>query len=127
VIYPAHRYSFKITYGEVPDKMLVCHKCDNRGCVNPAHLFAGTHADNSADMREKNRQATGVRNGTSTHPEKIARGEKHGKSVLSDEQVANIRLIYDFGVPQTLLAKLFQCCRSTIGAITRKETWTNNA
>lgn len=54
VIY-AHRFSYCAYIGEIPDGMLVCHKCDNGRCVNPDHLFIGTYEDNTNDMMKKGR------------------------------------------------------------------------
>lgn len=57
--FSTHRFSWTRFKGPIPEGMHVLHHCDNRPCVNPDHLFLGNAADNSADMRAKNRQCKG--------------------------------------------------------------------
>jgi HNH endonuclease len=59
----AHRLSYKLHCGPIADGMQVCHRCDNPPCVNPAHLFLASDAENKADKMAKGRQARGSGNG----------------------------------------------------------------
>jgi hypothetical protein len=57
----AHRAAYQLFVGEITDGLYVCHRCDNRRCMNPEHLFLGTALDNAQDMVSKGRQASGVK------------------------------------------------------------------
>ena len=73
---PAHRISYELYKGNIPAGMLIMHSCDNRLCVNPAHLSPGTIQDNTADRTAKNRMPS---------------GDRHPKTRITDAQVAAIR------------------------------------
>lgn len=74
----AHRAAFVLSGRELPTTLLICHRCDVRLCCNPAHLFAGTAADNIHDMVNKQRHAHGATHGARKHPDRCPRGERHG-------------------------------------------------
>lgn len=57
----AHCVAWELAYGPIPDGLCILHRCDNRACCNPAHLFLGTRADNTSDMLAKEREARGAR------------------------------------------------------------------
>ena len=63
--YSAHREAYRIAFGDIPEWLYVCHRCDVRLCINPNHLFAGSHSDNMSDMVNKGRspRAVGEKNG----------------------------------------------------------------
>ncbi len=109
-----HRFAYELAYGPIPTgahhgTTCVCHKCDNRLCCNPSHLFLGTMADNHRDRDAKERQP---------------RGETNGWHKLTEEDVLAIRKEYIPGVvTQTELARKFGVVTSCISTIVRRVGW----
>ncbi len=116
---PAHRYSYQRFVGEIPVGMFVCHRCDNPSCVNPYHLFVGTHQDNTNDKVRKNRQAKGKKLSDAQRKNR-PRGEKNWNSKLNQEKVNQIRSL---NMPQRKIAKIFGVSQALISKIKRKEMW----
>lgn len=111
-----HRLAYIITHGSIPDASgghggVVMHTCDNRRCCNPAHLVAGSQAENLRDMREKGRAYTGG-----------PKGEAARTAVLTSEQVLQIRALSGRfnGVD---LAKQFGVTPSAISSILTRKSW----
>lgn len=108
----AHRYSWELANGKIPEGLFVLHKCDNPICVNPDHLFLGTQADNIKDMDEKGRRVSS----------RIARffGEDHPHSRLTEDQVRKIR---EDSRTQAVIAKDYGVGQMTISRIKTNTTW----
>jgi len=103
----AHRWSAKYLGGLDIDGLFVCHACDNRCCVNPAHLFAGTPADNNRDMTSKGRQ-------------RGSPGIKHHKAKLTEAQVLAIR---SDSRPAPLIATDNNISTATVFDIKARKSW----
>ncbi len=102
-----HRLAYALWVGDI-DGTFICHRCDNRRCFNPAHLFAGTHADNMADARQKHR---------------LNYGENNHFAKLTWPKVRMIRQrLYD-GARPSVLAREYDVTHSTICYIGRKRIW----
>lgn len=115
----SHRVSYTLFIGNIPyvddaDGRGTCimHKCDNPLCVNPDHLFAGSHKDN---MRDKSAKGRVVNNSLL--------GEKHQNSKLTEIDVVDIRFLAGNGIKPPQLSKEFLVSRSTIHSLLDGETW----
>lgn len=105
------RAAYEVYKGTIPEKMCVCHTCDNGLCINPDHLFLGSQLDNIADRQQKNRQAKGSSNG-------------HAK--LTESQVAQIRdLLAERKLTHRQIADKFGVNPSIICTINTGKSWTH--
>lgn len=118
-----HRFSFALANGPIPEGLFVCHRCDNPPCVNPDHLFLGTHDDNMADRSAKGRQARGDRQGARLHPETVVRGEAHHSAKLSEADVLAIRARSSSGETMFKLSKEYRVGHATVHRIVTGHTW----
>lgn len=105
----AHRLSYELHVGPIPEGMRVCHTCDNPPCVNPAHLFPGTNADNMEDKVRKGRQM---------------RGSRQHFAKLTEETVVEIRRRYAAGgIMQKDLAAEYGVSRGTMSQLLSGQLW----
>jgi hypothetical protein len=105
---PAAKISYLVFIGDIPNGIFVCHKCDNYSCVNPNHLFLGTHQDNMTDRDKKNR---------------VAKGEKIFISKLKNENILEIREMRKNGFSQQKIADQFSISQTTVSRILDGSNW----
>lgn len=107
----AHRLAWQYTHGPIPNGLECCHRCDNKPCCNPAHLFLATHKENMADMVQKGRQA-------------FLKGELHGEAKLTEKEVRQIRNDYvPYVVTLNTLAGRFGVSKKLIFLIVHHLAW----
>lgn len=104
----AHRVSWQEHRGPIPPGQRVLHKCDNRVCVNPDHLFLGTDQDNMDDMYAKGR-------------DKPPKGSTNGRSKLEEDEIHKIRLLR--GISNTHIGQIFDVTETTIRKIRARKLW----
>ena len=104
----AHRYSYILHDGEIPGGLSVLHKCNTKRCVNPAHLYVGTHNDNMRDMAESG----------------VMKGTNNPKTLLDETKVREIRkLITGRMMTYAKIAEKYGVKRQTIKDIASSRTW----
>lgn len=108
----AHRFSYQHFFGNIKNEDLVCHRCDNRKCVSPDHLFIGTAQDNMNDMKNKGRG-------------KYYHGEKNHISKLTEIDINNIRQMRKNGNTYKQISNHFNVHIQNIAAIIQNRTWRN--
>lgn len=104
----AHRFSYTLKHGPIPKGVEICHKCDNPSCVNPNHLFAGSHQDNASDMVAKGRQAI---------------GNRLPWAKLTPSDIPRIRQLHSEGISRRKIAKQYGVSYATILDVIEGRTW----
>lgn len=114
----SHRFSYQLHAGtKIPEGLQVNHHCDNRLCVNPAHLYLGTAKQNSLDMMSRGR-------GVFQFVDKQTIGEKNGNSKLKDCEAREVkRLALDGRLPQWFIGAMFKIPQVTVSAIKTGRIW----
>lgn len=118
----AHRVAYELVNGKIPPGMVVCHKCDNRLCVNPDHLFIGTYQDNMRDMVAKGRQNWGIKF-WSEEKRKSYSGKNSSNAKYSLATIKRVRQLRKEGHSFREISKDTGVSYTQVRRIVYKENW----
>lgn len=118
----AHRISFMLANDRDP-KGLVCHQCDNRKCVNPAHLFEGSNDDNMKDAKSKGRMSHGTQHSAALLTEKRPRRDRHPGATVTQEVFQRINDLRKQGMNQRQIAKVVGVSQGTAWKVFSGRHW----
>lgn len=121
----AHRVAHMIWIGPIPEGLDVLHSCDTPRCVNPSHLWAGTHLENMKDMMNKGRHnpVRGDKHPARMRIEQMPRGEQHKSSKLTEEHIRYIKMWGAEGFKKRAIARSFGISHMHVSRILNGETW----
>jgi len=107
-----HRLAYELAFGPIPNGLQVCHKCDNRSCINVEHLFLGTNKDNADDRETKGRGNQAL-------------GSKSSMAKLDEEKILEIRKLKANGARTCELSAKYEVHKSTIKRVISGEHWSH--
>jgi len=119
----AHRYMYMMTYGPIPEGLCVCHHCDNPPCVNPAHLYLGTIAENTRDAGLRGRMQKGAAHVWARRPDLVRRGERHHNAKLTADDVIELRRLAKQGWSNVQLADRFKLSLPHVSDVKLGKKW----
>lgn len=119
----AHRFSWFLVHGNIPDDLIACHRCDNPSCVNPSHVWLGTRQQNALDRDSKKRVASGNNHGLRKNAGAASHGERHYLAKLTTDSVVLIRKLYQSGQSCKDIASNFDVTDGAILAVVLRKTW----
>lgn len=103
-----HRHVYEECFGDIPEGMFICHKCDNKKCINPEHLEVGTHEKNVQDAVDRGLYRI---------------GESHPNSKLTESEVVSIKIMLSSGMKNIDIAKVTNAHKDTVSDIKRGKAW----
>lgn len=133
-----HRVAYELVYGQIPEGLVISHRCNNPPCCNPTHLDAVTHSENIQYMYECGRAysqgkhysqlrpevlSRGDGHYSRRQPERLARGERNGFAKLTEDIVREVRRLYAEGITQTEIERRLGVDQTNVSLIVRRKRW----